>query len=58
MFDISDTDRLIDNPDIWSFDMLISLLEPVFQMFLCFDFDFERQYRRSMILSCSIFTFW
>ncbi len=30
MFDISDTDRLINNLDIWSFDMLISLLKLVF----------------------------
>ena len=30
MFNISDTDRLIDNFNIWSFDMLISLLEFVF----------------------------
>ncbi len=30
MFDISDIDRLVDNPDIRPFDMLISLLELVF----------------------------
>jgi hypothetical protein len=30
MFDISDTDRLIDNLNIQSFDMLISLLELIF----------------------------
>ncbi len=30
MFDISDTDRLIDNSDIRPFDMLITLLKPVF----------------------------
>ncbi len=30
MFDISDTDYLINNFDIWSFNMLISLLELVF----------------------------
>ncbi len=30
MFDIFDTDRLINNLDIQSFDMLISLLELIF----------------------------